>query len=171
METRRFLTFCGQFCLPSVGSVSALETYICNIYIYIYRLHIYIYDPYTALETTHKLAPPALRRFLAFCVQFCLPSVGSVSRTFSRSSVGSTPEVHHLLLLGVGPGFRRFLGSKRPLHSSNPISAGGGRSPPAALVAFEERSGRFDATNWVPEGSLAGFLWVGFWGLGGPWGL
>ncbi len=25
--------------------------------------------------------------------------------------------------------------------------------------------------GWVPEGSLAGFLWVGFWGLGGPWGL
>jgi hypothetical protein len=25
--------------------------------------------------------------------------------------------------------------------------------------------------NWVPEGSLAGILWVGFGGLGGPWGL
>ena len=25
--------------------------------------------------------------------------------------------------------------------------------------------------NWVPEGSLAGICWVGFWGLGGPWGL
>ncbi len=24
-------------------------------------------------------------------------------------------------------------------------------------------------TDWVPEGSLAGILWVGFWGLGGPW--
>jgi hypothetical protein len=24
---------------------------------------------------------------------------------------------------------------------------------------------------WVPEGSLAGICWVGFWGLGGPWGL
>ena len=24
---------------------------------------------------------------------------------------------------------------------------------------------------WVPEGSLAGILWVGLWGLGGPWGL
>ena len=23
---------------------------------------------------------------------------------------------------------------------------------------------------WVPEGSLAGILWVGFWGLGGCWG-
>ncbi len=27
------------------------------------------------------------------------------------------------------------------------------------------------ALNWVPEGSLAGIFWVGFWGLGGPWGL
>ena len=25
--------------------------------------------------------------------------------------------------------------------------------------------------GWVPEGSLAGVFWVGFWGLGGPWGL
>ncbi len=25
--------------------------------------------------------------------------------------------------------------------------------------------------GWVPEGSLAGILWVGFWGLGGPWGV
>ena len=24
---------------------------------------------------------------------------------------------------------------------------------------------------WVPEGNLAGICWVGFWGLGGPWGL
>ncbi len=30
----------------------------------------------------------------------------------------------------------------------------------------------YDAYSpWVPEGSLAGFFWVGFWGLGGPWGL
>ncbi len=28
-----------------------------------------------------------------------------------------------------------------------------------------------DLWDWVPEGSLAGFFWVGFLGLGGPWGL
>ncbi len=32
---------------------------------------------------------------------------------------------------------------------------------------FLDRDNKF----WVPEGSLAGFVWVGFWGLGGPWGL
>ncbi len=30
---------------------------------------------------------------------------------------------------------------------------------------------RRDCVVWIPEGSLAGFLWVGFWGLGGPWEL
>ncbi len=25
--------------------------------------------------------------------------------------------------------------------------------------------------DWVLEGSLAGFVWAGFWGLGGSWGL
>jgi hypothetical protein len=28
-----------------------------------------------------------------------------------------------------------------------------------------------DRFFWVPDGSLAGICWVGFWGLGGPWGL
>ncbi len=40
--------------------------------------------------------------------------------------------------------------------------------PPKKHVA--EQSLR-DAYDWVPEGSLAGNLWVGFWGLGGPWEL
>jgi hypothetical protein len=26
-------------------------------------------------------------------------------------------------------------------------------------------------SSWVPEGSLVGFVWVGFWGLGGFWGV
>ena len=39
------------------------------------------------------------------------------------------PEVLKLLFLKVGPGFRQFLGSRRPSSSSKPISAGGGLRP------------------------------------------
>ena len=37
-------------------------------------------------------------------------------------------------------------------------------------LALDKASRTVDE-SWVPEGSLAGFVWVGFWGLGGPWGL
>jgi hypothetical protein len=33
------------------------------------------------------------------------------------------PEVHYLIVLRVGPGFRRFVGSKQPSSSSKPINA------------------------------------------------
>jgi hypothetical protein len=29
----------------------------------------------------------------------------------------------------------------------------------------------FPLTTWVPEGNLAGIVWVGVWGLGDPWWL
>ncbi len=70
----------------------------------------------------------------------------------------------------------RFLGSGRPLGALKPsknvgVPLGLNRasgfllglaSCPAVLNTF---------LDWVPEGSLAGILWVGFWGLGGPLGL
>ncbi len=34
---------------------------------------------------------------------------------------------------------------------------------------FGRTSERTSTPDWVPEGSLAGICWVGFWGLGGPW--
>ncbi len=57
---------------------------------------------------------------------------------------------------------RQWLGSKGP------------RTAPLAWVYFQRQpQSTCSCTRalWVPESSLAGFVWVGFWGLGGPWGL
>ena len=67
---------------------------------------------------------------------------------------------------------KRFYFALWPDRKDNP------RSPRCRLVqaAFVCLAARHPEmvgvpVYWVPEGSLAGILWVGFWSLGGPWGL
>ncbi len=59
--------------------------------------------------------------------------------------------------------------SRRALHRSAELPVSANYTAIRTLCWVHAHSEAVDPE--VPEGSLAGICWVGFWGLGGPWGL
>ena len=80
--------------------------------------------------------------------------------------------------LNIGLPFKQRLTSVRwgPRYAGGPVVWGRalpetrGRVP-GTILGCSAHLVSGSAACWVPEGSLAGMFWVGFWGLGGPWGL
>ncbi len=73
-----------------------------------------------------RLPEPGYTRVAGSCVTVVYPGLGyTVVRWFG----GASPEVPYLLFVRLGPGNRRFWGSKRPHPTAKPTGKGGGLRP------------------------------------------